>query len=85
VLIVPGSGASPGSNQTSVQLLSGGKVLLSLVGNAGTNYALDRSSSLAPPNWLPQVTNAANSAGMVVFTNTPSPATNNFWRIRSVL
>ena len=42
---------------------------LSFVGIAGTNYALDWSASLSPPNWLPQATN---------------PATNNFWRIRSV-
>ncbi len=84
VLIVPGSGTASGSNEISVQLLSGGKVLLSLAGIAGTNYALDRAYSLAPPNWLPQVTNAADSAGVVVFTNTPVSTTNNFWRIRSV-
>jgi hypothetical protein len=57
---------------------------LSFVGIAGTNYALDRSFSLSPPNWIPQVTNPANSFGALVFTNTPNAATNNFWRIRSV-
>jgi hypothetical protein len=54
------------------------------VGIAGTNYALDWSASLSPPNWLPQATNPAGAGGALVFTNTPNPATNNFWRIRSV-
>jgi len=71
-------------NQISGQLLSGGNMQLSFVGIAGTSYALDRSFSLSSPNWLPQVTNPANSFGALVFTNTPDPATNNFWRIRSV-
>jgi hypothetical protein len=57
---------------------------LSFVGNAGTNYALDWSSSLSPPNWIPQATNAAGSFGALVFTNPPVATTNNFWRIRSV-
>jgi hypothetical protein len=57
---------------------------LSITGTAGANYALDRTFNLAPPNWVPQVTNAAGTGGTLVFTNTPNPATNNFWRIRSV-
>ena len=73
-----------GFNQISGQLLNGGNMQLSFIGIAGANYALDRSSSLAPPNWLSQVTNPANSFGALVFTNTPDPTTNNFWRIRSV-
>ena len=78
------SGLPGGYNQISLQLLSGGKVLLSFIGNASANYALDRSFNLAPPNWVPQLTNPANSSGSVVFTNTPNAATNNFWRVRSV-
>jgi len=74
----------PGYNQISAQLLSGGGVQLSFVGIAGANYALDCSFSLAPANWVPQVTNLAGTGGVLVFTNTPDPATNNFWRIRSV-
>ena len=74
----------PGYNQISIQLLSGGNVRLSYVGIAGTNYALDRSFSLAPANWVPQVTNPADAGGVLVFTDTPDPTTNNFWRIRSV-
>ena len=71
-------------NQISAQHLSDGDVQMSFVGIAGVNYALERSFSLALPGWVPQVTNPANSFGLLVFTNTPNAATNNFWRIRSV-
>jgi hypothetical protein len=64
--------------------VSGGKVRLSFVGLDGTNYALDRTFNLAPVNWVPQTTNRADSVGVLVLTNTPNAATNNFWRIRSV-
>ena len=74
----------PGYNQISIQLLSRGNVGLSFVGMAGTNYELDRSFSLSPANWVPQATNAADSNGALVFTNTPNATTHNFWRIRSV-
>jgi hypothetical protein len=57
---------------------------LSFVGLTGTNYALDRTSKLSPATWVPQVTNPAGVGGVLVFTNTPIMATNNFWRIRSV-
>ena len=73
-----------GYDHISSPTLNSGHVQLSFVGIPGWNYALDRSFSLAPPNWLPQATNPANSLGALVFTNTPSPASNNFWRIRSV-
>jgi len=71
-------------NQISGRLLGSTNIQLSFVGIAGANYALDRSSSLSPPNWLPQLTNPAGSFGALLFTNPPDPATNNFWRIRSV-
>ncbi len=80
-LIVAGP---PGYNQISVQLLSGGKIGLTYVGMAGTNYELDRSFSLSPAIWVPQITNPARTGGMLVFTNTPNTTTNNFWRVRSV-
>jgi len=51
---------------------------------AGTNYALDRSFTVNPANWVPLVTIPADAGGALVLTNTPDPATNNFWRIRSV-
>ena len=71
-------------NRITGQLLSGGKMQLSFVGIANTNYALDRATSLSPTNWLPQATNPAGSLGALMFTNTPVANTNNFWRIRSV-
>ncbi len=71
-------------NQISIRLLNGGKVRLSFVGMAGTNYALDRSFGLMPPNWVPVLTNPADGNGMLVLTNTPDSTTNNFWRIRSL-
>jgi alpha-tubulin suppressor-like RCC1 family protein len=71
-------------NLISGQLLGGTNMQLSFVGIARTNYALDRATSLSPPNWIPQATNPASSFGPLVFTNSPVAATNNFWRIRSV-
>jgi alpha-tubulin suppressor-like RCC1 family protein len=77
-------GPPPGYNEIAVRLLIGGSVSLSFVGTAGTSYELDRSFSLSPPVWVPQLTNAAGAGGILVFTNTPNPTTNDFWRIRSV-
>lgn len=71
-------------NQISGRLTSSTNILLSFVGIANANYALDWSSSLSPPNWIPQATNAAGSFGALIFTNTPDAAANNFWRIRAV-
>jgi len=73
-----------GYNKISGQLLSGGAMQLSFVGNASSNYALDRTFNLALTNWVPIATNTANAGGTLVFTNTPNSTTNNFWRIRSV-
>ena len=74
----------PGYNQITIRPLGNGNVGLSYVGMAGTNYELDRSFSLSPADWIPQVTNPAGAGGVLVFTNTLNPATNNFWRVRSV-
>jgi hypothetical protein len=82
--IVAGSNVPPGYNQISGQLLETGDMQLSFVGDAEANYALDRCFNLASPNWVPQLTNATDAGGVLVFINTPDPATNNFWRIRSV-
>ena len=73
-----------GYNQATSQLLSGSKVRLSFIGDSGANYALDRTFNLSPANWVPQATNPAGAGGVLVFTNIPNTATNNFWRIRSV-
>jgi Regulator of chromosome condensation (RCC1) repeat len=74
----------PGYNQIAARFLSGGSVGLSYVGMAGTNYELERSFSLSPTLWVPQATNPAGANGVLLFTNIPDAATNNFWRIRSV-
>jgi alpha-tubulin suppressor-like RCC1 family protein len=73
-----------GYNMISGQLLGAGGVRLSFTGNAGVNYALDRSFNLFPSNWQPLATNPAGTDGVLIFTNTPNSTTNNFWRIRSV-
>ena len=74
-----------GDNEILGGLLSGGDMRFTYVGVAGTNYALDRTFNLSPPvNWVPQMTNPADPSGVLIFTNTPNQATNNFWRIRSV-
>ena len=78
------AGPAPGYNQITGQLLGGTNMQLFFVGNAGANYAVDRSFSLKPANWVPQITNHAGTNGALVFTNTPNKATNNFWRVRSV-
>jgi hypothetical protein len=83
--VVPVWITPPGYNQISTQFLSGGSMRFSFLGAAGANYALDRSSSLMPANWTPLATNPAGAGGVLLFTNTPNKATNNFWRIRSVL
>ncbi len=75
---------NPAYNQISIQLLSGGNVSLSFEGIAGANYALEQSFTLSPANWVPLATNPAGAGGALVFTNPAGPATNNFWRIRSV-
>jgi hypothetical protein len=76
--------SSPGYNLITIDLMKDGDVRLTYVGDAGALYALDRSSSLTTPDWLPQATNSAGTGGMLVITNTPDPNANNFWRIRSV-
>ena len=68
----------------SSQLLSGGKIRLSFMGAGDVNYALERSYSLAPANWIPVLTNPADSLGMLILTNTFNGASNGFWRIRAV-
>ena len=73
-----------GYNQISGQFISLGSMQFSYVGIAGWKYALDRSVSLSPANWIPQLTNPADANGNLVFTNKPITTTNNFWRIRSV-
>jgi hypothetical protein len=73
-----------GYNLITIEQLNDGNVRLTYSGNAGASYALERSSNLANPKWVPLVTNTAPSGGVLVITNTPDASMNNFWRIRSV-
>ena len=66
----------------SIEGLVGGGVRLTFVGDAGTQYELDRAASIPPAHWILQSIKTAGAGGVVVFTNTPSVTTNNFWRIR---
>ena len=73
-----------GFNQLSVQVV-GPDVVLTYLGIPALNYALDRTFNLTPPvTWVPQITNPAAFNGAIIFTNTPNPSTNNFWRTRHV-
>ena len=73
-----------GFNQLNVQVV-GPDVVLTYLGIPALNYALDRTFNLTPPvTWVPQITNPAAGNGVILFTNTPNPSTNNFWRTRYV-
>jgi len=78
-------GDAPGYNQLVGTVLSGDAMQLSYIGYPATNYALDRTFNLAPPiNWVGQETDSMTISGVLLFTNTPLPGTNNFWRVRVV-
>ena len=74
----------PGYNLITIELLKNGDVRLTYSGDAGSSYALERSSSLSQPDWVSLVTNAAPIGGVLVMTNTPDTSKNNFWRLRAV-
>lgn len=82
--LASGFASLPGYNLITIEQLKDGNVRLTYLGDAGVNYALERCSNLADPHWVPLVTNAAPSGGLLVITNTPDTSMNNFWRIRSV-
>jgi len=78
-------GDAPGYNQLVGTLVPGGDMEFSFIGNPTTKYALDRAFDLSPPvNWISQETNTMTISGELLFTNSPAPGTNNFWRVRSV-
>jgi ubiquitin len=77
--------SSGGSYNRLTTGIVGGDVLLTYLGIPNLNYALDRTYNLTPPiDWEPQFTNSAAANGVIIFTNTPTPGTNNFWRTRYV-
>jgi hypothetical protein len=74
-----------GYNRLSAEPLDGGAVRLTYVGLPGTNYALDQTFNLnSNIVWTPQGTNPAPPDGTLILTNTPTAATNHFWRVRLV-
>jgi len=78
-------GDAPGYNQLTGTLLAGGAMQLSYIGAPDTTYSLDRTFDLDPPiSWVGQQTNTMTVSGVLTFTNTPDPGSNNFWRVRSV-
>jgi hypothetical protein len=79
--ILAGTGSD---NALQIQLLTGGSVQLTYNGIIGMNYALDRCFNLSPLSWVALETNPVNANGTLVLTNSPNPATNNFYRIRAV-
>ncbi len=77
-------GNAPRYNQLTGAPLSG-TMQFSYVGDPATNYALDRAADLSPPiSWTGQQTNTMTISGVLLFTNTPTAGTNNFWRVRSL-
>lgn len=78
-------GDALGYNQLLGILSPGGDMKFSYIGSPNSRYALDRTFNLAPPvNWIAQQTNSMSIRGVLHFTNSPAPGTNNFWRVRSV-
>ena len=78
-------GDAPGYNQLTGTQLSGDAMQFSYIGDPAVNYALERAFNLALPiNWFRQETKTMTISGVLTFTNTPVPGTNNFWRVRSV-
>jgi hypothetical protein len=78
-------GDAPGYNQLTGKILTGNTMQFSYTGYPATNYALDRAFNLAPPvDWVAQKTNTMTISGVLSFTDTLVPTTNNFWRIRPV-
>lgn len=78
-------GDAPGYNQLVGTLSTEGNMQFSYIGYPASRYTLDRTFNLSPPvNWIGQETNTMTISGVLLFTNSPAPGTNNFWRVRSV-
>jgi hypothetical protein len=74
------------NNLSAPEILGAGPdVRLTFPGVPADNYALDWTHNLSPVIlWLPLVTNTAAANGLVVYTNTPSVITPDFYRVRQV-
>ncbi len=61
---------------------SGSNFNLTLTGIPGQNYVLQTATNLTPPiQWLPVLTNAANTNGVCQFTDTNLDSTQKFYRV----
>lgn len=71
-----------GFNQVGIETLGNGDAKLTYRGIPNERYALDLSHYLTNPvPWTPVITNQADGAGLLLFTNTPSGG-NDFYRTR---
>src|SRR6185436_7663584 len=78
-------GDAPGHHQLVGTHSPEGDMTFSYTGCPASRYALDRTFNLSPPvNWIGQQTNTMTISGVLSFTNSPAPGTNNFWRVRSL-
>ena len=69
---------------SSPSFIGAGTSVMSYLGNAGSNYALDWATNLvAPIDWIALQTNTATGDGTLSFTNT-LPGPENFFRARLV-
>jgi len=81
---VAGGGSAEGFNQLSLEVI-GGQVRLTYAGIPTLRYALEVTHSLElPVVWTPVVTNATAANGILVFTHTPEPGMNSYYRTRDV-
>jgi len=72
-----------GFNQISATNLGGNTLALAYLGIPGTHYSLDWATNIsAPINWMPVITNAAQTNGWLYFTNTGVGT--DFYRTRYV-
>jgi len=77
--------SSGGSYNQLATEVAGSEVHLTFLGIPNLKYALDRTYNLTLPiAWVPQFTNTTAANGVMMFTNTPTPGTNNYWRTRYV-
>ena len=76
--------ANPYYNQLLVQNLDATRLKFSFYGKFGGDGVLEHSFDLSSSIWISQMTNTANSFGLICYTNTPNSALNNFWRIHSL-
>lgn len=80
------TGLLPSTNQLALAPIGNGSLRLIFAGWPTFRYSLDRTHDLVEPAvWEPLQTNWAGAQGFVIYTNTPIPGLNNFYRARRIL